>query len=66
MGEGEGKGDGEVLGTVTDLIHGGNDLLEVALIAPEGRRVLIPFVEAFVDEVSLESRQIRVDWGADF
>jgi 16S rRNA processing protein RimM len=27
---------------------------------------LIPFVEAFVDDVSLEAKQIRVDWGADF
>ena len=47
------QADGEVLGTVTDLIHGGNDLLEVALIAPEGRRVLIPFVEAIVPTVNL-------------
>lgn len=27
---------------------------------------LIPFVAAFVDDVSLEARQIRVDWGLDF
>lgn len=27
---------------------------------------LIPFVDAFIDEVSLEAKQIRVDWGLDF
>lgn len=46
--------DGRVLGTVTDLIHGGNDLLEVALNEAEGRTVLIPFVEAIVPTVALE------------
>lgn len=46
--------DGRVLGTVTDLIHGGNDLLEVALSGAEGRTVLIPFVEAIVPTVELE------------
>jgi len=45
--------DGRVLGTVTDLIHGGNDLLEVALIDDGGRRILIPFVEAIVPTVEL-------------
>ncbi|WP_259724002.1 ribosome maturation factor RimM [Synechococcus sp. CS-1332] len=40
------------LGTVTDLIHAGNDLLEVELAAG-GRRLLIPFVEAIVPEVNL-------------
>ncbi len=44
------------LGTVTDLIHAGNDLLEVALgdpADPEARRLLIPFVEAIVPVVNL-------------
>ena len=40
------------IGTVTDLIHGGNDLLEVEL-SEGGRRRLIPFVEAIVPEVNL-------------
>ncbi len=45
--------EGTVLGSVTDLIHGGNDLLEIEL--SEGRRrLLIPFVEAIVPEVQLE------------
>jgi 16S rRNA processing protein RimM len=39
------------IGRVTDLIHAGNDLLEVELLDPPGRRVLIPFVTAIVPEV---------------
>jgi 16S rRNA processing protein RimM len=45
--------DGSVIGTVLDLIHGGNDLLEVELTEGQ-RRVLIPFVEAIVPEVHPE------------
>ena len=43
---------GEVVGKVTDLISGGNDLLE--LKRPDGRTLLIPFVEAIVPEVHLD------------
>ena len=42
--------EGTVVGTVTDLIHGGNDLLEIER-SEGGRRLLIPFVEAIVPEV---------------
>lgn len=45
--------DGSLIGTVTDLIHGGNDLLEVEL-SGGSRRLLIPFVDAIVPEVHLE------------
>jgi 16S rRNA processing protein RimM len=45
--------DGAVIGIVRDLLHGGNDLLEVELSAGQ-RRVLIPFVEAIVPEVHPE------------
>ena len=38
--------------TVTDLISGGNDLLE--LKRPDGRTLLVPFVEAIVPEVHLD------------
>ena len=45
------------IGRVIDLIHAGNDLLEVELTANgqsgKGRRVFIPFVEAIVPEVNL-------------
>ncbi|MGC6483471.1 MAG: ribosome maturation factor RimM [Synechococcus sp.] len=44
--------DGALVGTVTDLISGGNDLLE--LQRPDGRRLLIPFVEAIVPEVHVK------------
>jgi 16S rRNA processing protein RimM len=46
------KTDGPAIGTVSDLISGGNDLLEIT--TPEGRKLLIPFVEAIVPEVQLE------------
>jgi 16S rRNA processing protein RimM len=39
-----------VIGRVTDLLHAGNDLLEIALDG-EQRTVLIPFVAAIVPEV---------------
>ncbi|QPN67629.1 ribosome maturation factor RimM [Synechococcus sp. CBW1006] len=48
--------DGEVIGTVRDLIHAGNDLLEVERTAggdSASRSLLIPFVEAIVPEVNL-------------
>ena len=44
--------DGAAVGTVSDLISGGNDLLEIT--TSEGRKLLIPFVEAIVPEVHLE------------
>ena len=44
--------DGPAIGTVSDLISGGNDLLEIT--TADGRKLLIPFVEAIVPEVRLE------------
>ena len=41
--------DNAVVGTVSDLISGGNDLLEIT--RPDGRKLLIPFVEQIVPEV---------------
>ena len=41
--------DGPAIGTVSDLISGGNDLLEITTC--EGRKLLVPFVEAIVPEV---------------
>ena len=43
--------DGPAIGTVSDLISGGNDLLEIT--TNEGRKLLIPFVEEIVPEVNL-------------
>jgi 16S rRNA processing protein RimM len=44
---------GPAIGRVIDLIHAGNDLLEVELAQPGAPRVLIPFVQAIVPEVRL-------------
>ena len=41
--------DNSSVGTVSDLISGGNDLLEIT--RPDGRKLLIPFVEQIVPEV---------------
>ena len=40
------------IGTVSDLISGGNELLEIT--TTEGRKLLIPFVKPIVPEVQLE------------
>lgn len=52
------------LGTVTNVLSAGNDLLEVKLIAerkPKQQTVLIPFVEAIVPVVDLQQRRIEVN-----
>jgi 16S rRNA processing protein RimM len=41
------------VGRIRDLLHAGNDLLEVELEGGEGRCLLIPFVEAIVPVVNL-------------
>ena len=41
--------DNAAVGTVSDLISGGNDLLEIT--RPDGRKLLSPFVEQIVPEV---------------
>ena len=41
--------ESDVVGIVSDLISGGNDLLEIT--RPDGRKLLIPFVEQIVPEV---------------
>ena len=45
--------DGEAIGSVSDLISGGNDLL--VLERPDGRTLMVPFVEAIVPEVHLNA-----------
>ena len=51
------------LGTVSDLIQTGpHTVLRVQ--APT--EILIPFVAAYIDDVSLPQRTIRVDWEADW
>jgi len=64
---------GETLGTVAGLIDTGpHSVLRVAPVgapaveAGQEAERLIPFVAAYVDEVSLERRCITVDWGLDY
>ena len=56
-------------GMITGLIDTGPH--SVLRVAPEGvvdeaAERLIPFVAAYIDDVSLEQRLITVDWGLDF
>jgi 16S rRNA processing protein RimM len=46
------------IGTVTDVISAGNDLLEVTLT--NGSKALIPFVEPIVPIVDLNQRRIEI------
>jgi 16S rRNA processing protein RimM len=64
---------GEALGTVAGLVDTGpHSVLRVRPeVAPVGvsemqAERLIPFVAAYVDQVSLERRMITVDWGLDY
>jgi 16S rRNA processing protein RimM len=64
---------GERLGSVAGLIDTGPhsvlrvapDTLPAGTAAEEAER-LIPFVAAYVDDVSLDQRRITVDWGLDY
>lgn len=65
--------DGVALGRVADLLDtGAHSVLRVvaAEVGADGKPVeherLIPFVAAYIDEVSLAERRIRVDWGLDY
>jgi 16S rRNA processing protein RimM len=62
---------GETLGTVTGLLDTGPH--SVLRISPPGVDAkdasderLVPFVGAYVTDVSLEQRRITVDWGLDY
>jgi 16S rRNA processing protein RimM len=61
--------EGVALGSVAGLIDTGPH--SVLRVVPEGESSadaerLIPFVSAYVDQVSLGDRLITVDWGLDF
>lgn len=60
---------GERLGQVAGLIDTGPH--SVLRVAPDGAagaesERLIPFVSAYIDSVSLETRLVTVDWGLDY
>jgi 16S rRNA processing protein RimM len=55
--------DGTVVGVVTDVLHYGQDLLEVrrADDGPAAEDILVPFVKALVPEVDLAARRLVID-----
>jgi 16S rRNA processing protein RimM len=55
--------EGTVLGTIAEMTDNGAQ--SVMVVSGERER-LIPFVAPIVTEVSLEKRQVIVQWGADF
>lgn len=57
--------DGAALGEVTGLLETGAQCV-LRVQAPGEAERLIPFVDAYVDEVDLPGRRIRVDWGLDY
>jgi 16S rRNA processing protein RimM len=61
---------GEPFGTVAELFstgpHSVMRVLSGAADDPATVETLIPFVAAYVDDVNLAERCIRVDWGRDF
>ncbi|MEO8122882.1 MAG: ribosome maturation factor RimM [Burkholderiales bacterium] len=64
---------GEALGAVAGLIDTGpHSVLRVVRpgavqgVSAEGEERLIPFVAAYVDEVTLSEKRIVVDWGLDY
>jgi 16S rRNA processing protein RimM len=50
--------DGAVIGEVTGLVHGAQDLLEIR--ATDGRETLVPFVSALVPEVDVRAGRLVV------
>ena len=48
-----------LIGYVTDLIKGGNDLLEIELI--EGKKVLVPFVKEIITEVKIKEKWLLIN-----
>ena len=48
-----------LIGYVTDLIKGGNDLLEIELV--EGKKVLVPFVKEIVPEIKIKEKWLLID-----
>jgi 16S rRNA processing protein RimM len=60
--------EGISLGTVKDLMSTGPQTVIVAEREVEGKALetLIPFVDAYVDTVSLADKRITVDWQLDY
>ena len=58
----------EPLGTVRELLSTGPQTVLVMEYLLDGKVLerMIPFVSAYVDDVDLKSRRIRVDWQLDY
>ncbi len=48
-----------LIGYVTDLIKGGNDLLEIELVG--GKKVLVPFVKEIVPEIEIKEKWLLIN-----
>ena len=48
-----------LIGYVTDLIKGGNDLLEIELL--EGKKVLVPFVKEIIPEIEIKEKWLLIN-----
>ena len=48
-----------LIGHVTDLIKGGNDLLEIELLG--GKKVLVPFVKEIVPEIEIKEQWLLIN-----
>ncbi len=49
----------KLIGHVTNLIKGGNDLLEIELV--EGKKVLVPFVKEIVPEIKIQEKWLLLN-----
>tara|TARA_B100000700_G_C15053844_1_gene861762 strand:+ start:1283 stop:1813 length:531 start_codon:yes stop_codon:yes gene_type:complete len=49
----------KLVGEVTDLIKGGNDLLEIELL--EGKKVLVPFVKEIVPVIKIQEKWLLIN-----
>ena len=48
-----------LIGYVTDLIKGGNDLLEIELV--KGKKVLVPFVKEIIPEIKIKEKWLLIN-----
>ena len=60
--------EGVALGTVRELLSTGPQTVLLISYEQDGKPAerMIPFVSAFVDDVDLAARRIRVDWQPDY
>ena len=60
--------EGEALGQVRELLSTGAQTVLVLEGLEDGRPLerMIPFVSAYIDDVDLQGRRIRVDWQKDY